>query len=208
MNFLLWKEAIWGPYMNRKIQLLAVLVSFHLIFFAGCATRESQRGVFFNELVDFASIQNVAVMPFQNFSNDSDAAERVRDVFMGMLLATEAVYVLPPGEVQRAISRASMVNPAAPSIEEIKSVANILGVDVVITGVIREYQVLRSGASTANVISLSLQMIETETGTIVWSASSTKGAITLTDRMFGGGGKPMNDVTLESVDELLDKLFQ
>jgi hypothetical protein len=100
------------------------------------------------------------------------------------------------------------VNPTAPSIDEIKSLAGILNVDVVITGAVREYQLLRSGASTANIISLSLQMIETETGTIIWSASSTKGGITLTDRMFGGGGEPMNDVTLESVDELLNKLFQ
>jgi len=195
--------------MNRKIQmLLAALMSVHLVFITGCALNKPQQGVFFNELVDFASIQTVAVMPFENFTNNQDAAERVRDVFMGMLLATEAVYVLPPGEVQRAISRVAMVNPSAPSIDEIKGLAGILGVDVVITGVVREYQLLRSGATSANVISLSMQMIETETGTIIWSASSTKGGITLVDRMIGGGGKPMNDVTLESINELLDKLFQ
>lgn len=195
--------------MNRKIQLFqAALLCVLLACFAGCAKKETQKGVFFNELVDFASIETVAVMPFQNFSDDSDAAERVRDVFMGMLLATEAVYVLPPGEVHRAITRVGVVNPAAPSIDEIKGLAGILNVDVVITGAVREYQLLRSGASTANIISLSLQMIETETGTTIWSASSTKGGITLTDRMFGGGGEPMNDITLESVDELLNKLFQ
>ncbi|MDW7771685.1 MAG: hypothetical protein SCH71_02240 [Desulfobulbaceae bacterium] len=195
--------------MNRKIQLLlAALMSVHLVFSAGCAEKESQNDVFFNELVDFASIQTVAVMPFQNFTNSQDSAERVRDVFSGMLLATEAVYVLPPGEVQRAISRVGMVDPAAPSIDEIKGLTGILGVDVVITGAVREYQIVRSGATTANIISLSLQMIETETGTIIWSASSTKGGITLADRMIGGGGEPMNDITLESVNELLDKLFQ
>lgn len=195
--------------MNRKIQLLAAaLLCVHLVFLAGCAAKKEQKGTFFNELVDFASIQTVAVMPFQNFTNSQEAPERVRDVFMGMLLATEAVYVLPPGEVQRAISRVGVINPATPSTEEIKALAGILGVEVVITGAVREYQLVRSGASTANIISLSLQMIETETGTIIWSASSTKGGITLKDRMLGGGGKPMNDVTLESVNDLLDKLFQ
>ncbi|MHB8790619.1 MAG: GNA1162 family protein [Desulfobulbaceae bacterium] len=195
--------------MNRKIQLLlSALFGVLLVCCAGCAKQDSQKGIFFNELVDFASIETVAVLPFQNLSDDSDSAERVRDVLMGMLLATEAVYVLPPGEVQRAISRVGIVDPAAPSIEEIKSLAGILQVDVVITGVVREYQLVRSGSSTANIISLSLQMIETETGTIIWSASSTKGGITLADRMLGGGGEPMNDVTLESIDDLLNKLFQ
>ncbi|MDD3620417.1 MAG: DUF799 family lipoprotein [Desulfobulbaceae bacterium] len=195
--------------MNRKIQLLATaIMCVHLVFLAGCAAKEEQKTTFFNELVDFASIQTVAVMPFQNFTNSQEAPERVRDVFMGMLLATEAVYVLPPGEVQRAISRVGVVNPAAPSTDEIKALAGILGVDVVVTGAVREYQLVRSGASTANIISLSLQMIETETGSIIWSASSTKGGITLVDRMLGGGGEPMNDVTMESVNDLLDKLFQ
>jgi len=195
--------------MNRKIQLLAAaIMCVHLVFLAGCAVKEEQKTTFFNELVDFASIQTVAVMPFQNFTNSQEAPERVRDVFMGMLLATEAVYVLPPGEVQRAISRVGVVDPAAPSTDEIKALAGILGIDVVITGAVREYQLVRSGASTANIISLSLQMIETETGTIIWSASSTRGGITLMDRMLGGGGEPMNDVTMESVNDLLDKLFQ
>lgn len=194
--------------MKGKVKLLVkVFIGVQLIFLAGCA-KESQKGVFFNELVDFASIQTVAVMPFQNLTDNDDSAERVRDVFMGMLLATEAVYVLPPGEVFRGISRVGMINPSAPSIEEIKSLAGILNIDVVITGVVREYQLVRSGATSANIISLSLQMIETETGTIIWSASSTKGGISITDRMFGGGGEPMNYVTLESVDDLLEKLFQ
>lgn len=194
--------------MKKKISIIPVLLACFLpVLFSGCA-KSTQKGVFFNEMVDFASIQTVAVMPFQNLTDTDDAAERVRDVFMGMLLATEAVYVLPPGEVFRGISRVGMVDPTTPSIEEIKSLAGILEVDVVITGTVREYQLVRSGASSANIISLSLEMIETETGTIIWSASSTRGGITLTDRLFGGGGEPMNDVTLESVDDLLDKLFQ
>lgn len=194
---------------SKRIRLVSLLVGILLGVLSGCAESPPlQKGVFFNELVDFASIQTVAVLPFQNLADDEDAGERVRDVFSGMLLATEAVYVLPPGEVHRAISRVGVVNPAAPSIEEIKSLAGILDVDVVITGVVREYDVVRSGTVTANMISLSLQMIETQTGTIIWSASSTRGGVTLLDRMFGGGGEPMNYITLESVDALLDKLFQ
>ena len=42
--------------------------------------------------MDFGAIQTIAVMPFSNLSRDSLASERVRDVFMNMLLATGAVY--------------------------------------------------------------------------------------------------------------------
>ena len=40
------------------------------------------------------------------------------------------------------------------------------------------------------------------------SASTTKGGITIWDRLFGGGGDPMSTVTEKAIDDLLDKLFE
>ena len=79
--------------------------------------------------------------------------------------------------------------------------------DAVITGIVREYGELRSGSASANVISVSLQMMEAETGRVVWSASSTQGGVTAGDRLLGGGGRPLNVVTQKAVNDLLDKLF-
>lgn len=158
--------------------------------------------------MDFGAIESVAVMPFANLSTDKQAGERVRDVLLTHLLATEAMYVLPSGEIARGISRVGISDPTAPSGEEIIKLAGIIKVNAVITGIVREYGVVRSAATSANVISLSLMMIEAETGKVVYTASSTKGGISLWDRLFGGGGRPMNDITEEAIDELIDKLFQ
>jgi hypothetical protein len=51
-------------------------------------------------------------------------------------------------------------------------------------------------------------MIERSSGVVVWSASSTKGGVSVWDRLLGGGGRPMNTVTEKAVNDLLDKLFQ
>ncbi len=83
----------------------------------------------------------------------------------------------------------------------------LLKADAVITGVVREYGELRSGTTSSNVISMSIQLIEAGTGRIVWSASSTRGGITFKDRLLGGGGQPLNKVTEEAVDALFDKLL-
>lgn len=160
-----------------------------------------------NPDMDFGAIQTVAVMPFVNLSKDQLAGERVRDVFMNSLLATEGVYVIPAGEVARGIALSGISNPYSPSNEEVMKFGSVVKVDAVITGVLREYGEVRSGASVSNVISLSLQMMEIQTGRIIWSASVTKGGINLKDRMFGGGGEPLNDVTKKAVDELINKLF-
>lgn len=157
--------------------------------------------------MDFGSIQTVAVAPFANLVRDPVVSERVRDVFINRLLASGAVYVLPVGEVARGISKLDIQNPSSPTAEEIVKLGALLKAEAVITGVVREYGEVRSGTSTANVISMSIQLIEAGTGRVVWSASSTKGGISVWNRLFGGGGQPLNKVTERAVDALLDKLL-
>ena len=178
-----------------------------LLLLAGCTASPTVPD-YTNPQMDFSAVRSVAVLPFQNLTDDEQAGERVRDAFMGMLLATEVIYVLPPGEVMRGVSRAGLRTPQTPTVEEIIKLKGILEVDAVITGTLREYGKVRSGSAEANMVSLSLQMIETQSGTTVWSASSTKGGITMGDRMIGGGGRPMNDVTIQVINELLDQLFE
>ena len=179
--------------------LLLLLVS------TGCAS--TSKVVFRDRNMDFGGIQTVAVMPFNNLTRETTAGERVRDAFMTMLQATGGVYVIPPGEVGRGISRQSLERPASPTPEEVVKFAKIVSADAVFTGTVTEFGEVRSGTSTANVISLSLQLMEAQTGRVVWSASSTKGGVTASDRLFGGGGEPMNATTQKAIDDLLDKLF-
>jgi len=180
------------------------LICLVLLFLYGCATP----GVTYRDPdMDFGLIQTMAVMPFNNYSRDNIAGDRVRDVFMTLLQGTEAVYVVPPGEVTRAINRIGIQNPASPTPEEIVRFAANLKADAVITGAIREYGEVRSGASAANLISMSLQMMEAQTGKVVWTASSTRGGVGTSERLFGGGGDPMNRVTEKAIDDLLDKMF-
>jgi hypothetical protein len=157
--------------------------------------------------MDFGSIQTVAVLPFTNLARDQVVSERVRDVFINRLLSTEAVYVLPVGEVNRGVGKLELPNPTSPTPEEVVKLGALLKADAVITGVVREYGEVRSGATTSNVISMSIQLIEAGTGKVVWSGSSTRGGVSFWNRLFGGGGQPLNKVTEEAIDALFDKLL-
>ncbi len=190
---------------RRKRILVPVVLS--LLLLGGCATGGGGRVNFLDPNMDFATVRSVAVMPFVNLTRETNASDRVRDVFMTMLQATGGVYVIPAGEVARGISRTGMTNPQAPAPEEILRFAKIVEADALITGTVREYGDVRSGMTTANLVSVSLQMMEAQTGRVVWSASSTQGGVTTKDRLLGGGGEPMNPVTQKAVNDLLDMLF-
>ncbi len=192
--------------IRRAIKGLRVCVLFFvLVSFTACATHGD---VYRDPNMDFGAIRTVAVMPFANLTRDPLASERVRDVFMTMLLATGGVYVVPQGEVARAALTAGITNPVAPTREELLKVATFVKADAVITGVVREYGEVRSGTAAANVVSLSLQMIEAQTGKVVWSASSTQGGVGLKERLLGGGGEPLNNVTEKAVKDVINKLFK
>jgi hypothetical protein len=185
--------------MLKRIILFVAIISL-----MACASGETYK----DPKMDFGSIYTVAVMPFANLSKEQVAADRVRDVFMTMLLATGEVYVIPQGEVARGLALAGVANPAAPASEETKKFAQMVKADAVVTGVIREYGEMRSGSASANVISLSLQMTEVQTGKVVLSVSTTKGGIGITDRLFGGGGEPMNTITEKAIKDVIDKLYK
>ncbi len=188
-----------------SIRLLSVLA---VVCLTACASAKGASDVYKDPNMDFGAVKTVAVLPFTNLTRDQAAAERVRDVFVNMLQATGAVYVVPTGEVARGIMRSGTTTPNAPSTEEIKKIAGAVSANTLILGVLKEYGEVRSGNSSANVISLSLQMIEAETGRVVWTASSTEGGISTWDRLFGGGGRPLNDITEKAVNDLIDKLFK
>jgi hypothetical protein len=188
---------------SMQMGIIALMVL--IVSLAACAGSTDK---YRDQTMDFGSIKSVAVMPFMNLSKDQLAGERVRDVFMTALQATGGVYVIPSGEVTKGIGLSGIGNPYSPSSEEVVKLASRLKADAVITGVIREYGDIRSGSATSNVISLSLQMMEAQTGRVVWSTSVTKGGIGIMDRLLGGGGEPMNDITEKAVKEVIDEFYE
>jgi hypothetical protein len=173
---------------------------------AGCSRRPA---AYVNPQMDFSSIRSVAVMPFWNLSKEPQGSDRVRDVFQNALLATNGVYVVPTGEVARAVQRLSIATPVTPTVDDVVKLAQLLKVDAVITGVLKEYGEVRTASATSYVVSLSVQMQEGSTAKVIWAAASSKGGVGWGARLLGStGGRPANEVTEQVVDELLAQLFR
>jgi len=194
--------------MILQLAKKSIICFLTLVFLGGCVFGKGVGDVYHDELMDFSSIRSVAVLPFNSLVQDQTGASRVRDTFTTMLMATGSIYVIPYGEVARGISRTGMADATQPTPDEIKKLAGIIDADAVISGVLREYGEIRSGSISAPVISLSLRMYDRESGTVIWVGSTTRGGVNMVDRLIGGGGEPMDVITREAVNDLLDRLFQ
>jgi hypothetical protein len=188
--------------MRPALTSLGIAIALSL---AGCSSHRT----YANPEMDFAAVRTVAVLPFWNLTKDPQGADRVRDVFTNALLATNAVYVIPTGEVARAVSRLSIATPVTPTAEEITKLCQMLKADAVITGVLKEYGEVRTSSATSHVVAVSVQMQEASTARVVWAGSSSKGGVSWGARLLGSAsGRPANDVTEQAVDDLLGQLFR
>ena len=193
--------------MSWKIAGRTLVLSI-LLLGVSCAGHRGGQTTFHDPNMDFGLIQSVAVLPFENLTGAQHADETSRDVFMTMLQAKIDLYVIPPGEILRAISRIQPENPQMPTEQEVVKLAENLEADVIITGTVLEYGQVRSGSASSNVCSLSIKMLEGQTGRVVWSASATRGGVSAGDRLVGSGGQPMNLVVTKAAEDIVNRLFQ
>jgi hypothetical protein len=189
------------PHRTAPLALLLVLIAAA----GGCGSSHTKP--YQDGNMDFGAIRTVAVLPFSNLTRDNLAAERVRDVFASMLLSTGAVYVVPYGEVIRTVGKSGIPVASMPAVEDVMKLGTALKADAVVVGVVKEYGEVRSGSASGNVVSLSVQLLETATGRVVWSGATTKGGVTMKDRLLGGGGVALNHATEAAIDDLLDQMF-
>jgi hypothetical protein len=102
---------------------------------------------FTNPRFDFAFVQRVAVLPFENLTGDRQAGFRVARLMVSELLATGAVDLVEPGEVISALERGNVKRFTTPSEEEVIALGEALEVEGVIIGSVAQSEVLRLGGA-------------------------------------------------------------
>ena len=162
---------------------------------------------FTNPNIDFSFIQRVAVLPFENLSSDQQAGLRATRLTITELLASGSVDVVEPGEVEGALASLGG-SRTKPNKEEILSLGSTLEVQAIIIGSVAQSEVLRSGAVGIPVVTLDAQMIETETGAIIWAATHTEKGKGFSARVLGTGGQPISETTRLCVQQLLATLLE
>ena len=162
---------------------------------------------FTNPAIDFSFVERVAVLPFENLSADRQAGLRATRLMITELLASGAVDVVEPGEVEGALARLGG-SRTRPNTEEIVILGQALGVQAVIVGTVAQSDILRSGAVGIPVVTLDTQMVEAETGAIIWAATHTEKGKGFSARVLGTGGQPISETTRLCVQTLLASLLE
>lgn len=155
-----------------------------------------------NERADLGAVKTVAVLPFENVTNDKLCAERVQKIFITELLNFGTFQLVEPGQVTRAL-RKDALDPGALTPEDIKRLGDALKAQAIFLGAVLEYDEGRSAAVPSPKVKILLRLVDTQTATTLWSVSRTRAGATVGARLFGIGGVPASSIAEELIrDEL------
>ena len=189
---------------------LSVAALLSLLTLVGCGgSMKTTR--FANPNFDFSFVERVAVVPFDNQTNDRQAGLRATRLTITELLASGAVDVVEPGEVQAALSKitgAQINRGVSPSTEQVVSVGQALGVQALIMGTVTQSENLRSGSVPIPVVTLDVHLLETETGAPVWAATHTEKGAGFGAKLLGTGGEPISQTTRRCVRRIVKTLVR
>ncbi len=189
--------------MNRKN--LVIILALLLGLVTSCATRQ-KIDYFIREGVDPSYIKRVAVLKLENNTQESFAAERIRNIVITEILALGLFDVVDKALVdmvleEEAISEKVLLDKAA-----LRRLAKKLGVQGLITGSVDTYEIVREGTYNYPVIAITLRLVDGATGEVIWQASGNINGYSTVGRLFGLRPKDYTQLSFELVRRLLETL--
>jgi TolB-like protein len=178
-----------------------------LLLLASTACTGIKSTKFLNPDFDFSYVERVAILPFENLSNDQQAGARATRLFLTELLATGAMDVVEPGEVYAELTRMASTGIDL-NREQLVALGEKLGAQALILGSVNESQSIRSGTVMVPVVTLDVRMVESETGVTVWAATNTEKGSGVGTQVLGTGGEPISTTTRRCVQQIIKTLVR
>ncbi len=184
---------------NRVNFLLFFILCIFLI--TGCGPKHYVR-----EKVEPAGIKKVAVMPFENFTADEYAAEKIRRIVIADLLS-RGVDVVEPGEITRIIREAKIKSLSSIKTTEVQEIGKASGAYAIMMGSVEYYGISHGVSVTYPEVTANFKLMETSTGKVLWSVRHTSGGAGFWTRHFGSEGISLSEAAEKVVREALSTLF-
>lgn len=186
----------------RKTALIPAILL--LIFVGGCSSGPSS---FVQTDADFSFVRRAAVLPFQNLSQDLHAGARMQSVFMASILERDALSMVNLGETLNAMGQLRIGTDTALTREQIIDLGKELQVDALFLGTVEEFGMERMSNDRVYVITATFSMVETQTGSLIWTSQVHENGTSFWRKLFGGGSASLFDVSQSTVNQALETLF-
>ena len=175
-----------------------------LLLVTACRTTQTK---YMHKNADLGAIGKVAVLPFENLTQERSAAEKVQKIFYLELLSLDVFEVAEPGHVTKVL-RTSGAPLDALGEAEYQKIGKELGVDGMFVGTVVDYAELRMGSTPTPDVTIQLRLIDAHSGATVWSAGLTRSGASAGTRLFGIGGESLTEAARRVMQSELNTLLK
>lgn len=187
------------PYLVLCLCLTALLVS-------GCGSKSTMES-FLRDEVDLTHVTRVAVVPFENNSKEPFAPERVRGMAITEILSQGLFDVVDKGLVDSAFRDEAVDLTKGPMDGgAMKRLGQRLNVQAFLLGSIDQAGDVQRGPNSYPVLSMTLRLVDINTGMIFWQASGSRTGDSISKRLFGLGADDEFKVALRLLRQLLSTI--
>lgn len=187
--------------MKKKLLIVGFACMF--LFVTGCSSGNYATRSFVRENTNLALIQKVAVLPFEG----GGRAQRMREMTMTQLLDLGVFDVIDKGRVDVFLQQEGL-KPGAPiDAFTLRRLGESLNVEAALLGSVEQETVSRGSARFPE-ITMTLRLVECESGTLLWQASGRGSGYSLADRLFGFAPKDNFEITMRLLRELFATMNQ
>ena len=145
----------------------------------------------------------IAVLPLANFSEAREAPDRLGPMIGVALSRIGNVEIVEPGRVEEALSKEPwlLIDRLPPDL--VDALGAELGANALLQGGVLAYGVRQESAGPVPEVSLSLRLLETPGGRILWSAVHSRGG-TDAESVFGFGRvASLEQLAADAVDDIM-----
>jgi TolB-like protein len=187
---------------NLTKKYAVLLVCFMLFPLFGCAGTSGPQ-VFMRPEFNKEYVRKVAVLPFEDIVGEPNIAERCRQITITQILSSGLFDVVDKMQVD-SVLRQEAIPPGTPiSASSLRRLGQLLDVQAFLIGSLDEAAEDQKGAAIFLQISMTMRLIDAESGLVLWQASGRNSGYSWWDRLFGLGGEDSFQVTLGLVRNLL-----
>ncbi len=174
-----------------------------LLLLQACAGTDIASRTYVRKDVDLAYVTRVAVLPFANNTKDDFAAQRIRDITATQLLAMGIFDVVDRGVVDSALREMAIDKDTPLDVPVVKRLGKRLGVQAFVLGTVNSIGENRRGSFTYPEVSLTLELLDSDSAQVLWRCSETLSGYSLADRLFGLAPLDAFQITVDLLQRML-----
>ncbi len=142
-----------------------------LLIFLSCAHAPR---VYLRPETELSGFKSIAVLPFDNFSEEEGAGEKVTEIFTLELMRSGKFSVIEPGQVKKAIMEKRIRTTRDIDLGAVKSLGEELNSDLILVGTVLDFQMQKFDNKEIPVITVISRLVQANTGTTVWAAYQSR----------------------------------